>query len=86
MATKQPRQRLSPQSPLVRDHVIIDTQDFVDKETGENITICKYVKPYNEGTPKDPKWVDRVYKEWVSNPEKFELRGLKIRTQISIAE
>lgn len=79
---KSPRKRLSPDSPIIHEHVIIDTQDIKDIETWENITICKYVQPRKNGD----NWEDVVMKEWVSNPSKIDLLWMKIRVEKSIVE
>lgn len=83
---KAARVRLGVDTPLIREFPISAVQNFDDRETGKNVSVCKYLKPYNEGTKDEPKWVDRVYKEWVENPQKINLLGAKIRVETSIVE
>jgi len=67
---KKTRSRLSPSASLAHEYPIVDTQDITDKETGDNLTICKIVKPRKNGD----NWEDVVEKVWVANPDKFELK------------
>lgn len=81
---KTTRTRLSPDTPIIKEYQIFEANDYLDKESQQNISVAKFVKPYNEGTRESPKWVDRVYKEFVQNDTKIDLKWMKIRVTTEI--
>ena len=80
MSKSTTRSRLSVEFPLIREYKIADVQDYTDKTTGENISVCKYVKRSKVGDT----WQDVLAKEFIENPLKYDLVGkvLKITTEI----
>lgn len=87
--TKAPRARLTPDTPLVREYPIVECQNFEDKSTHENISVCKYVKPRKTGNKTEEWkdiWEDIILKEWISNPSKIDLKWMKIQVITQIAE
>lgn len=78
------RQRLGVDAPLVSEYEIISQEIFRNDPT---ISICSYVKrkkTWQKRADGTDEWVDVVEKEWVLNPEKYDLKWMKIRRETSL--